>query len=476
MQNHNLSLAKTLNPTFSTLQSPSLATQFFNPLRTTSDGCIKRSAELRRQAKRNARRRNKTIDNFSEEELQTIGLGYDRMVRFMEKDDPNLKHPYDGYKEPIRGRFSDEYVSMIGEVKDQEEWEKIEQHEMAQDFQNRLDAMDKNVGFRYFWVFVSHPKWRISEFPGEQWTLVSEVVVEAWMRPDIVYVQRPVYQCMFEPQDEFFKALTPLLNPESEEDFLFELDGDDGRVELCTYFGGLCKIVRVNPKAFVDDVVKGYEKFLLENHLVPLLHPYTKMWKAKLEEMEMGCDAPNEDDYGRNNKGEMEIVDWIEDEEDGEDDNEDQYDMDFNAKGDEDDELGIKEDDNSSQEEDTRFWDDEFKKALGSNEAMEKFAKKYMETSTKFYEKNINAMEDKEKEAKGDGGDELAMRGVRAKVSPNEWENLGFGPFRRKLKKGKMPPELFMRAAVRPFTYKNLVKEIVLTRHAILEGEIGKKK
>ncbi|KAH0744208.1 hypothetical protein KY290_032201 [Solanum tuberosum] len=596
MQNQNLSVAKTLNPTFTTLQSPSLA-QFFNPLRRTlpsipstyrtpkplyiqaqnrelaisrrndshrrdirsfagrskgksggtSPGRIEGSGEFRRQAKRNARRKSKKLaeslfyrlknphgnypDNFSEEELQMIGLGYDRMVRFMERDDPNLKHPYDWYKygqfgpyswrgvvlgEPIRGRFSDPCVSMIGEVRDQEEWEKIEQHEMAQEFQNRLDAMDKNVGFRYFWVFVRHPKWRISDFPWQQWTLVSEVVVEAgnqrldkwnlmgrlgnkarslitqcaaWMRPDIVYVQRPVYQCRFEPQDDFFKALTPLLDPETEQDCLFELEDDNGRVEFCTYFGGLCKIVRVNPKAFVDDVVKAYEKlsdekkskclgFLLDNHPVPLLHPYTKEWKVKLEEMEMGCDAPDDDDYGRNNKGETEIVDWIEDEEYGEDDddNEDEYDVDLDASGDDDDELGIKEDDDSSQEEDTRFWEDEFKKALGSNEAMEKFAKKYMETSTKFYEKHINAMEDKEQEAKEDGGDELAMRGVRVKISPKEWESHGFGPWRRKLKKGKMPPELFMRAAVRPFTYKNLVKEIVLTRHAILEGEISKKK
>ncbi|XP_060189197.1 uncharacterized protein LOC132618151 [Lycium barbarum] len=590
MQNQNFSISKTLNPTLSTTLRSSSLSPFFNPLLRTlplipctsrtpkpltilshnqkpkiflqndvtfrrdirsfagrkkensGGGRIEGSAEFRRQAKRNARRKSKKLteslfyrlknprgnypDNFSEEELQMIGLGYDRMVRFMEKDDPNLKHPYDWYKygqfgpyswrgvvlgEPIRGRFSDECVSMIGEVKDQEEWEKIEQHEMAQEFQNRLDAMDKNVGLRYFWVFVRHPKWRISDFPWQQWTLVSEVVVEAgdqrldkwnlmgrlgnkarslitqcaaWMRPDIVYVQRPVYQCRFEPQDDFFKALTPLLDPESEEDFMFELEDDNGRVEMCTYFGGLCKIVRVNPKAFVDDVVKGYEKlsdekkskclmFLLGNHPVHLLHPYTKEWKAKLEEMELGCDAPDDDDdYGSNNKGETEIVDWIEDDEDGEDDDdnedEDQYDVDLDAS--------VDEDDDSSQEEDARFWDDEFKKALGSNQAMEKFAKKYMETTTKFYEKHIGAMEEREKEVKEDGGDELAMRGVRAKVSPKEWENLGFGPFRRKLKKGKMPPELFMRAAVRPFTYKNLVKEIVLTRHAIIEGEIGQKK
>ena len=129
----------------------------------------------------------------------------------------------------------------------------------------------------------------------------------AWMRPDIVYVKKPVFQCRFEPQDDFFKPIIPFLNPKTEQDFLFELENDDGSVELCTYFGGLCKIVKVNQKAFVDDVVNAYQKlsdekkskcleFLLKNHPVELLHPYTKEWKAKLEEMELGCDAPDEEE------------------------------------------------------------------------------------------------------------------------------------------------------------------------------------
>ncbi|GKD46333.1 hypothetical protein Tco_1270978 [Tanacetum coccineum] len=61
-----------------------------------------------------------------------------------------------------------------------------------------------------------------------------------------------------------------------------------GWVDMCTYFGGLCKILRGNPKAFVDDVVKAFEKagdekksvcleFLLGNHPIELLHPYTMM-------------------------------------------------------------------------------------------------------------------------------------------------------------------------------------------------------
>ncbi|KAL3849294.1 hypothetical protein ACJIZ3_011176 [Penstemon smallii] len=597
MQPQNLFLAKTLNPPLSIFptrffnpllktlpstpifpQSPkpltikSLSTKFPNQLPRqnrpdlrsfagrskgkpggTSGGRIEGNAELRREAKQNARRRSKKYaeslfyrmknphknypDNFSEDELQMIGLGYDRMVRFMDKDDPNLKHPYDWYKygefgpyswrgvvlgEPVQGSFSDERVTMIGEVRDQEEWEKIEQYDMAVDYQKRLDEMDKNKGFKYFWVFVRHPKWVVTDLPWQQWTLVCEVALEAgdqrldkwtlmgrlgnkaramitkcaaWMRPDIIYVKRPVYQCRFEPQNEFFGALAPLLDPETEHDFPCELENDDGSVELCTYFGGLCKIVRVNPKAFVDDVVNAYEKlsdekkskcleFLLKNHPVLLLHPFTKEWKAKLEEMELGCDAPddNDDDHG----GENEINDWMEVDGNDDDDNDDDDDDDELNDDDDDitdvildekeigeEELGIVEDE--SPEEDVKYWDEEFKKAMRSNEAMEKLVEKSIDTSTKFYQDQLKSKEKEKRESLGDG-DELEMRGKRARVSPKEWRLLGYGPYRKRVNKSKIPPGLFLRAAVRPFTYRNLIKEIVLLRHGILEGEIGRKK
>ncbi|KAI3497168.1 hypothetical protein L1887_39580 [Cichorium endivia] len=589
----NPSISKTLNPYFSTF-TPYPLTKFSNPLyktlipihsppkirkslsinsffhpnnasscrpevRTyagrskkkaggTSTGRIEGNAELRREAKRNARRKSKKLaeslfyrlknphgnypNNFSEEELQMIGLGYDRMVQFMEKDDPNLKHPYDWYKygefgpyswrgvvlgEPIRGRFSDENVTLIGEVRDQEEWEKIEQFEMSQDFGQRLDSLDKTVGFRYFWVFVRHPKWRVSELPWEQWTLVSEVVVEAgkqrldkwnlmgrlgnrtrslitkcaaWMRPDIIYVKRPVYQVRFEPQDEFFKSMAPLLDPETEQDFMCQLESDDGGVEMCTYFGGLCKILRVNPKAFVDDVVKAYEKasdekkskcleFLLGNHPIELLHPYTKEWKAKLEEMELGCDAPDDNDDGG---GKVEVLDWIEDDDDNDDDEDDDVVLDVDAEiadTDIDTDTDNTDDGNDENdddvEEDENYWEEEFKKAVNSNEEMEVVARRSVKMTTKLYEKQSKVMEERKKGGKKEGegeGESGILRG-RAKISPEEWKQLGYGPRMRKIKKSRIPPGQFLRAAVRPFLYKNLVKEIVLTRHAIVEGEIG---
>ncbi|XP_057441909.1 uncharacterized protein LOC130733691 [Lotus japonicus] len=523
-------------------------------------GRIEGNAEFRRKIKRNARIKSKKYaeslfyrlknprgggnhaDNFSEDLLQQIGLGYDRMVRFMEKDDPNIRHPNDWYKygeygpyswrgvvigDPVRGRITDECVTIISEVKDHEEWEEIEQGEMEQDYGEKVKKLDQSK-LRYFWVFIRHPKWRISELPWQQWTLVSEVVLEAgkqrldkwslmgrlgntarsligkcaaWMRPDIIYVKKPVFQCRFEPQDNFFRAIVPFLDPSTEDNYLFELQNDDGTVETCTYYGGLCKIVKVNQKAFVDDVVNAYQKlsdekkskcleFLLTNHPVPLLHPYTKEWKAKLEEMELGCDAPDEDaDDMVGDPEETEILDWIEDEgndDDEEENEEDEEEEEIDDDEDEDVVMDMEENEDGkfhAMKEDTPIEEDlkdlkkEFQNATSGADAMENWARRSLEISNKYYKSQMMTKEAEQQTAHSvDDGDETAMRGKRAKVSPDEWNIAGIGPWRKKIKRSKIPPELFLRAVVRPFTYRNLVKEIVLTRHAILDGDIGSSK
>ncbi|KAI3910645.1 hypothetical protein MKW92_027894 [Papaver armeniacum] len=516
-----------------------------------STGRIEGNADVRREAKRNARRKNKIYaenffyrlknphrnqaDNFTEDELQMVGLGYDRMVRFMDKDDPNLKHPHDWYKygeygpyswrgivvgDPVRAHLWEEGVTMIQEVNSHEEWEEIEKFDMATEFSERLTVLDKKIGFHHYWVFVRHPKWRVTELPWQQWTLVCEVVIEsgekrldkwnlmgrlgnktrslitqcaAWMRPDIIYVKRPVYQCRFEPQKEFFKGLGPLVDPSTEMNFMFELRHDDGRVEMCTYFAGLCKIVRVNPKAFVDDVVNAYEKmsderkdkcleFLLSNHPNELLHPYTKEWKAKLEEMELGCDAPDEDEDNVRDKGEKEIVDWFE-VEDGDDENEDDFvieDLEGGADGSEDDdeENEESEDEKESVEENEEYWKEEFNKAVRSSDAMESFVTRSVEKTTAYYKQQMKAMEEEKEEQLGrltemaEGKQETVIESRKTKMKQEEWKIVGSGPNRRKIKKSRIPPELFVRAAVRPFTYRNLVKEIVLMRHGIIDGDL----
>ncbi|CAI0560314.1 unnamed protein product [Linum tenue] len=520
-----------------------------------STGRIEGNAEVRRKIKQSARRKtwkiaesnfyklkgshNNHPDNFTEDELNMMGLGYDRMVRFMDKDDPNLKHPYDWYKygefgpyswrgvvigEPIRGTITDECVTMYSETKSQEDWEHIEQHDMNVDFGQRLDELDKDVGLRRYWVFVRHPRWRLSELPWQQWTLVSEIVVQAskeqrvdkwnlmgrlgnkarkliarcasWFRPDIVYVKRPVFQCRFEPQEEFLKALLPLLDPETEKDCLFELKSEDGAATFVTYFEGLCKIVRINQKAYVDDVVKAFEKlsderklgcleFLLKNHPLQLLHPYTKEWKAKLEEMELGCDAPDEGeekDGNYNDTNDLEFTEWIED--DSEDTIMEMEDGAHESDEGDDESAEEEEDEEEEEEENPNYWEEKFRKAVSSGEAMEEIVKESVKRTNALYSRQLKSMEPQaseeasdEDDEKVDGvGDERSLRGVRAKVSAEEWKIAGIGRWRKRIKKSKIPPELFLRAAVRPFTYRNLVKEIVLTRHAILDGEIGRRK
>ncbi|XP_074567544.1 uncharacterized protein LOC141824202 [Curcuma longa] len=508
----------------------------------SSSGRIEGSGEVRRQAKERARIRSRRLsenrfyrrkrqagnqaDNFTDDELQAIGLGYDRAVRFLSKDHPLLRHPYDWYKygrygpyswrgivvgPPIRGRFSDDRVTLINDVRTHEEWDEIDQFEMSKDYCSRLNP---SAGLRYYWVFVRHPKWRPTELPWQQWTLVAEVAMEAgnqrldkwslmgrlgnrvrstitqcaaWMRPDIIYVKRPVYQSRFEPQDDFFKMLGPLLDPSIESQYPCELRHEDGRVEVCTYFAGLCKIVKCNPKAYVDDVVKAYQKlsedgksrcleFLLSNHPMELLHPYTKEWKMKLEEMELGCDAPDdsEDEADGDSDGndESQIMDWTEegesdrDEEEEEDEDEDEEVIDV---GDEDD-----EETETNPEETKEYWDALWRKTVKSSNDMEKLVKRSIELSNKHY--NEQMLQEKKRKETNSANNEMAVDVDMEDEDMEEWfeeerDNAGHSS-KRKVKKRKIPPELFLRASVRHFTYRNLVKEIVLMRHAIIDGDV----
>ncbi|WVZ86262.1 hypothetical protein U9M48_033073 [Paspalum notatum var. saurae] len=504
-------------------------------------GRIEGSGEVRREAKAKARIRSRRMgenafyrrkrraaaaaaaghaDSFTDAELEMIGMGYDRAVRFMDgPDDPRLRHPHDWYKygrygpyhwrgivvgPPIRGRFSDDRVSLMEEVHDHEEWDRIEQFDMANQFSHRLNELGDEVGFRYYWVFVRHPRWRPDEKPWEQWTLSAEVAVQAtkderldkwslmgrfgnptrelitrcaaWTRPDIIYVRRPLYQSRFEPQEDFFSKLRPLVDPATENDFLFDLELD-GRVIRTTYFAGLCRIVKANPKAYVDDAVNAYSRlsdadksrcleFLLKNHPMDLLHPYTKEWKVKLEEMELGCDAPDDSDDEVGDADEIEVVDWIEDNEvedvmEGEDDSYEDVDDVTETNAD----LGADEVENSKDSEE--YWDEQWMKAMRSSDKMEKLVRTSIEASNEYSKQQMEL--EKEMEWKMDRANAMVMEQEQAEEDDEEEESS------RSAQDGSQSNAnegLFLRAAVRPFTYRNLVKEIVLMRHYIIDGEI----
>jgi hypothetical protein len=89
-----------------------------------SPGCIEGDTDFRRAVKDGAQGKSKKLvescfyslrrnpksqnqaDNFTGDELKQIGLGYDQMVHFMEKDDPNFIHPFDWYTYGEFGPYS----------------------------------------------------------------------------------------------------------------------------------------------------------------------------------------------------------------------------------------------------------------------------------------------------------------------------------------------------------------------------------
>ncbi|PAN38906.1 hypothetical protein PAHAL_7G206300 [Panicum hallii] len=505
-------------------------------------GRIEGSGDMRREAKAKARVRSRRMgenafyrrkrraaaaaasgqaDVFTDAELEMIGMGYDRAVRFMDgPDDPRLRHPHDWYKygrygpyhwrgivvgPPIRGRFSDDRVSLMEEVHDHEEWDRIEQFDMCNQYSHRLNELADGPGFRHYWVFVRHPRWRPDEKPWEQWTLSAEVAVQAgkeerldkwslmgrfgnptrelitrcaaWTRPDIIYVKRPLYQSRFEPQEDFFKKLRPLVDPATEGNFLFDLELD-GQVIRTTYFGGLCRIVKANPKAYVDDVVNAYSRlseadqsrcleFLLKNHPMELLHPYTKEWKVKLEEMELGCDAPDESDDDVGDDDENDIVDWIKDDE--ADDVLDGGDSDYEDEDVVDTNEDLEADEVENSEDSEKYWDEQWKKALRSSDKMEKLVRTSIEASNEHIKQQMEL--EKEMEWKMDRANAMVMEQEQTEKDEEEQHSTKSRSAEDR-SQSDANTGLFLRAAVRPFTYRNLVKEIVLLRHYIIDGEI----
>ncbi|EMS59402.1 hypothetical protein TRIUR3_24836 [Triticum urartu] len=406
----------------------------------------------------------------------------------------------------------------MSEVADHDEWDRNEQFEMSNQFSHRLNELDDAVGFRYYWVFVRHPRWRPDEPPWQQWTLSAEVAVQAskdqrldkwslmgrfgnstrelitrcaaWMRPDILYVKRPLYQSRFEPQEEFFSRLRPLVDPSTENQFLFDLE-QDGRVIQTTYFGGLCRIVKASPKSYVDDVVNAYSKlseadksrcleFLLTNHPMELLHPYTKEWKVKLEEMELGCDAPDEsDDEGGDEIG-SEIIDWVEDEEvDVIDDTEDDVDNDYEDEEVVDVSEEVEADEViESSEENEDYWDEQWDKAMKSNDKMEKLVKNRVEKSYEYNKRQMQQQKDMESQM--GTSNTMIMQQEQAEEDERNDRSLvvddsGFGGTTQpQWKYDDLKSWIWLQKAIHPeLDYDNKKKWVTLRGAAALRGRRG---
>lgn len=421
-------------------------------------------------------------EEFTEEELQMIGLGYERTVRFKEPDDPTLKHPLDWYKygpyspharkgivvgKPVRGRMSDMRVTMFSTVKDAEEQERIDQHDAMVDYENNLRGFDESIGVKHFWVFARAPYKPKPRVPWDEWTLVSQVAVEsredldkyrlgamvgkrarnwitqctAWFRPDLIYVKKPFYQARFEPQEEFFRRLAELIDPLTEEAHRFSVPGEG---EMRSYYECLCTILGVEASVSDDDAVSAYEKldderrslcwdFVLSNHPVKLLHPFTQKWRAREQAMTASGGSSE-----------------VEDEEESED-GEASAGMEMEAEPD-------------STDQQAMFWEKEFKNSLRDLEDQE-FEDLEMneEEGTEIGKEDaelklgaLSAIGGTESSREGGSPAESVAPAEDAKGRRNESENA-------------RDREFTVRAAVRPFTYRDLLREIVLLRQALVE-------
>lgn len=421
-------------------------------------------------------------EEFTEEELQMIGLGYERTVRFKEPDDPSLRHPLDWYKygpyspharkgvvvgKPVRGTMSDMRVTMFSTVKDAEEQERIDQHDAVVDYENKIKVFDESIGVKYFWVFARAPHRVKPQVLWDEWTLVSQIAVEsgedldkyrlgamvgkrarnlitqctAWFRPDLIYVKKPIYQARFEAQEEFFRQLAELIDPLTEEAQRFSVPG---AVDMGTYYGCLCTILGVEASVSDDDAVSAYEKldderrslcwdFVLSNHPVKLLHPFTKEWRAREQAMAAAGGSSE-----------------VEDEEEGED-GEMSAGMEMEA-----------EQDSTAQQ--AMYWEKEFKNSLRDLEDqefedLEMNEEESTEVRSEDAELKLDAL------STIDGTENSRESGNPAEsMAPAESEDR-----RGNESENARDREYTVKAAVRPFTYKNLLREIVLLRQALVE-------
>ena len=177
----------------------------------------------------------------------------------------------------------------------------------------------------------------------------------------------------------------------------------------------------------------------------------------KLEELELGCDAPDESEDEVGDDDGIEVVDCIEENEVDDDYYEDEDETDAQED--------LKADEPENVEDSEEYWDEQWEKAMRSSDKMEKLVKTSIEASNVYSKQHMHL----EKEM------EWKMARANAIITEQEAEVEEESARRRTAKDGNQNDAntgLFLRAAVRPFTYRNLVKEIVLMRHHIIDGEI----
>lgn len=342
---------------------------------------------------------------------------------------------------PRKGTLCDKLVVFFSTVENEEEHELGDIQDAITGYAKRVDQMDdENV--QYYFAFVRQIVKVPGQSPWEEWALVAQVAVEseaelekeslgskldrrmwelltrcvAWYRPDLIYVKRPAYQVRFEPQKEFLEGWLTLLDPGNHH-------GD-------SYYQTLCKLLGVDENENAEQVATIFDGFseekkmecvehVLTSHPVCLLTPFIAQ-SLKVKPVNGMSTTPTES-FDRENE-----IDSVEDAGDYSDTNEDEDfepDMEaFNAQFGE--EFDFDEQDDRSE------WERE---ALAAEAMQESPDAQTLHADDEYW--NAQALK------------------VEETVEETETEQL----------------EPFLDAALRPFTYTNLIKEIFIVRRALME-------
>jgi len=351
---------------------------------------------------------------------------------------------------PRKGTLCDSLVVFFSTVENEEEHELGEIQDAITGYAKRVDQMDdETVGVQYYFAFVRQVVKVPGLSPWEEWTLVAQVAVEsgaeldkwslgskldrkmwevltrcvAWYRPDLIYVKRPAYQVRFEPQKEFLEGWVTLLDPDNVSH---------------SYYQGLCKLLGVDENESAEQVAIVFDGFseerkmecvehVLTSHPVCLLTPFTRQQKS--------ASGMNTD-----TKEEIESIEAADDDVDfSEDDtNEDEPDEDFEAfNGPFGEEFDFDEQDDSQST--GNEWEREEAKALAAEAMLDS-------PDAETLDANEEALK---------AYSEIGMASSKGQPMVEENETEEFEPF--------------LNAALRPFSYTNLIKEIFIIRRALLD-------
>lgn len=359
---------------------------------------------------------------------------------------------------PRKGTLCDKLVVFFSTVENEEEHELGDIQDAITGYAQRVDQMDdESVGVQYYFAFAR----QIVRVPGlspwEDWTLVAQVAVEsgeeldkvrlgskldrkmwevlsrcvAWYRPDLIYVKRPAYEVRFEPQKEFLEGWVTLLDPKN---------GSH------SYYQRLCKLLGVDENEDAEQVGIIFDglsedrkmecvEHVLTDHPVFLLKPITRQ-DLKAEQQQKSAS-------GMNNvtQNEIESIESADDEGDdsADDTNEDEPEEDFEAfNGQFGEEFDFDEQALDDSQSSRSEWEIEEAKALAA-EAMQDSP-------------NVETLDADEEALKAYSEIGMKSQGQRI-VEETETEE----------------HEPFLYAALRPFSYTNLINEIFIIRRALVD-------